>query len=69
MFFVSRRKKMWLQLTSSINCSCKNQNSLIHYIFSGNPTKEANKYIMQITHNCPIQSNIMQYNMTQYNAI
>ena len=60
---------MWLRLTSSIICPCKNQNSLIDYIFSGNSTKEANKYIMQTTHSFPIQSIIMQYNMTQYNIL
>ena len=37
-------KMRWLWLTSSINCSHKNRNSLIDYIFSGNSTKKANKY-------------------------
>ena len=41
----------------------------LDYIFSGNSTKEANRYIMQTTHSFPIQSIIMQYNMTQYNIL
>ena len=67
MFFVSRLQKDVVTTYKFYNLLLQKSDSLIDYIFSGNSTKEANKYIMQTTHSFPIQSIIMQYNMTQYN--